>query len=99
MWALRVLQSVLLVIGIEVRAGRFKPWPFAFCHLVKMDCVHSRREVLQSELDTHSLARVRQCGSTDRLALRVLQFNSVTGVLRRNIRQQTADEDRGNETN
>ena len=74
MMTLRILQSVLFVVRIEVRAGRFEIWRVALWILVDVNGVLSWRQIVQVEFDHHAIAVVHE-GGTDALALSVFQFD------------------------
>ena len=77
----RILKAVLLAFGIEMRASGFEIWRIAFCVLVNVDCVFSRRQIMQVELDYHPLTLVQE-SRPNALAIGIFQFNSNFGCAR-----------------
>ena len=69
-----ILQAVLLVVRIEMRAGRFEIWRVTLWILVDVDGVLSGRQIVQVELHDHAIALVHERG-TYALALSVFQFD------------------------
>src|SRR6476659_6427395 len=57
-WSFRILCAVHLAVGIEMRTGGLECWTFTLRHLVKMYPVLTRRQVLQSQFDSDSFARL-----------------------------------------
>ena len=53
--AFGILQSVLFIIGIEMRAGRLEIGWIALRILVDVDGMFSRWQIVQVELDHHAL--------------------------------------------
>ena len=74
----RTLKSVLLVVRIEMRAGRLEIWCIALWILVDVDGMLSRRQIVQVEFDHHAIALVHK-RRTYALALGILQFDSNFG--------------------
>ncbi len=74
MMTFKILKSVLLVVGIEMRASRLEIWWIALRILVDVDGMLSRRQIVQVELDHHAIALVHK-RRTYALALGILQFD------------------------
>src|SRR5207247_4804404 len=73
--AFGILQSVLFIIGIEMRAGRLEIGWIALRILVDVDGMFSRWQIVQVEPDHHALFALIHNRRTYALALRVLQFD------------------------
>src|ERR1039457_4592257 len=70
-----ILQAMVLLVGIEVAAGRRECRPFALGHLMRMRGMIARRQILEVQLDSHarsSLALAHR-GASDALAVPVFQ--------------------------
>lgn len=72
MSAVRVLQSVLLAIGIEVPASRLEIGRITFRVLMDVNGVLARRQTFQIELDLDPLVGWLNGGHSDALSLSVL---------------------------
>src|SRR6185369_17715898 len=59
---------------------------------MEMNPVLAWGEILQIKLDANTFTSRRQRRRADRFPLRILQFNHVATVLRRNVRKQTSDD-------
>src|SRR5271155_5028398 len=55
MMPFRILQSMLLSFGIEVATRRLEVGPFAFCILMKMDGMFSRRQTLEIDFQANAV--------------------------------------------
>jgi hypothetical protein len=62
---LGILQSVLFRIGVEMVTSRLESRTFTLRDLMKVNAVRARRQICESQLDSHSLARLGQCGCAD----------------------------------
>src|SRR5882724_8916777 len=77
---LRILQAMLFSIGIEMRAGRFEVWAFAFRCLVHMDGMLAWRQIVQIQLDGNAFCRRRKRGCANALSLSILQITTLSGA-------------------
>lgn len=73
--AVGILQSMLLVFRIEVRAGRLEVGSFALGVLMKVNAVLARRKVMQLNLEPNPCALLPQNNRADRFALSVFEFD------------------------
>ena len=60
MMAFWILKPVLLAVRIEMGAGRFEIRGITPCILVDVDGMLSRRQIMQVELDHHTIALIHQ---------------------------------------
>src|SRR5579872_6920160 len=82
MVSFRILQAMLLVIGIEMASGRLEVWPIALGSLMDVDGMVARRQVLKVELDVYTLlARRTQGGCAHVFTLSILQLDGGAFVL------------------
>src|SRR5256885_15169644 len=76
MVSLGTLQSMFLVIWIEVRSRRLEIWSIALCILVNVDGVLTRRQILRVNFDVHALLPSRRDrGRAHVRALAILQLD------------------------
>src|SRR4030095_11642646 len=68
---LRVLESMLFAVRIEMGAGGLESWTFTFGRFMKVDRMHARSKIFQIELDTHALSFCRHLRCADTLSLGV----------------------------
>ena len=71
----RIFQAVLLVFGIEVRAGRFEVGGLALGVLMKVDGVLTGRQIMKSKLEADAGSLLPQGDRPDGFALSVLEFD------------------------
>jgi hypothetical protein len=72
--ALRILQTVMLHVRIEVAAGRCERRSLALRHRVNVNPVHARWKTRQIEANAHALWRGRKFRRADAIALPVVQL-------------------------
>src|SRR5688572_5137190 len=89
----RIFESVFFRLRIEMLSRGLECWAFTLGKLMKVDRMRARREVFQIQLHPDAFSRGRKSRRTNGFTLRILQLHSVSGMLRRNKRQQTADND------
>jgi len=77
MWAFRILQPMMLTVGIEMWPGRLEIRPVALSGLVDMNCMVTRRKVMQIQLDLNPLGIGRKSGRAYTLALTILERNNL----------------------
>jgi hypothetical protein len=68
-WALGILQAVLLVLRIEMPPGRREIRRITLGRLMDMNPVFASWKILQIQRDGNASRDRRQCGCSDRLAL------------------------------
>jgi hypothetical protein len=73
--AVGIFQAVLLVFGIEVRAGRFEVGGLALGVLMKVDGVLTGRQIMKSKLEADAGSLLPQGDRPDGFALSVLEFD------------------------
>lgn len=93
---LGILKSVLLVVRVEMGAGRLEIWGIALCILVDVNGMLSRRQIVQGELDHHALALVQE-RRTYALALGILQFDCNFGGARQGESAKSQEQNGDNE--
>ena len=93
--AFRIFQSVLFVLGIEVPAGRLEIGSITLRRLVHVNGVLTRRQILQIEVQRHTIALgFLQGHGPDTFALGILELSSlfVCRVQQRCSEQKTEGE-------
>ena len=77
MRTLRVLQSMMLAVRIEMPAGSRETRSIAFCILMNVNGVHSRRQILDVKLKIDALpaGNRRKRRRPDAFSGCILQFN------------------------
>src|SRR2546430_5833658 len=81
--ALWIIQAMLLVVGIEMRAGGLEIRTLALCVLVKMNCVLPGLQAVQVELESDARSLLPQNNVAHAFALRVLQFSRSLGCAKK----------------
>jgi hypothetical protein len=67
-----IVQPVVLLLRIEVRARGGESWRLAFCHLVNVEGVLAGRQVFQVEPDLNSALLLGKRRGADALSFRIL---------------------------
>ena len=70
--AFGIFKPMLLAVGIEVSSRRLEVGRFAFRILMHVNCVFSRWQVFQIQLDFHAILGCLQRGIPDAFAFCVL---------------------------
>src|SRR5438477_2951144 len=73
--AFGIIETMLLVLGIEVSTGRFKIRPFALGNLMEVDGVLSGREVVKFDFESDARSLIPNDHVADGFALRIFQFD------------------------
>ena len=94
-WSLRVLQPMLLAIGIEMRARGFECRGIALRHLMDVEGMLARGQILEIERNRYSSCRLcRKCRSSDGPTLRIFEGNDGACLLRHERMQSRCPPDR-----
>ena len=73
--AFGIVESVLLAVGIEMRARGLEVWTIAFGILMKVDRVFAGREIMKVQLDDYTRSVWRQDDRAYGLAISVLHLD------------------------
>jgi|SRR5208337_62567 len=73
--AFGVVETVLLAVGIEMRAGGFEVWRIALGILMEVDGVLAGRQIVKMKLEGNTGSLLRESDRADGFALGVCEFD------------------------